>query len=331
MAATIPETMRALRLHGRGGAARLRYEETEVPVPAVGDVLVQVHAASFTPTELDWPSTWVDRSGHDRRPVIPGHEVSGVVAALGFGTSGLAVGDEVYGVTDWYRDGAAAEYVAVEARNLAPKPTTVTHAQVAAAPLAGLTAWQALFVHGELGSGQRVLVLGSGGGVGTFAVQLARWAGGRVVGTGRAWARDLVLELGAEEFVDTKRWRLEERVEPMDLVLDLVGGESLPRSWPIVKAGGRLVSVVEPPNPEAAERAGLRARYFIVEPDRAQLRKLAGLIDAGQLRPIVGGAFDLVDGAKAFDAKQRGGLPGKVVLQVAPERDDQAPSQSSRT
>jgi NADPH:quinone reductase-like Zn-dependent oxidoreductase len=326
MATTIPKTMRALRLHRRGGAAHFRYEETAVPLPSVGDVLVRVHAASFTPTELDWPSTWVDRSGRDRRPVIPGNELSGVVATLGFGTSGLAVGEEVYGVTDWYRDGAAAEYVAVEARNLVPKPTTVSHAQAAAAPLAGLTAWQALFVHGDLGSGQRVLVLGAAGGVGTFAVQLARWAGAHVIGTGRAGARDLVLELGAEEFVDAETRTLEEQLEPVDLMLDLVGGELLQRSWPTVKAGGRLVSVVEPPNPQQAERAGLQARYFIVEPDRTQLGKLAGLIDAGQLRPIVGRVFDLGDGAKAFDAKQGGGLPGKVVLQVAPEPGDQQES-----
>lgn len=331
MAATIPEMMRALRLHRRGGPARLRYEETAVPLPALGDVLLRVHAASFTPTELDWPSTWVDRSGHDRRPVIPGHEVSGVVAALGFGTSGPTIGEEVYGVTDWYRDGAAAEYVAVEARNLAPKPTTVSHAQAAAAALAGLTAWQALFVHAALESGQRVLVLGAGGGVGAFAVQLARWAGADVLGAGRAWARELSLELGAGEFVDTERGGLEERVEPVDLLLDLVGGELLQRAWPTVKAGGRLVSVVEPPNPEAAGRADLQARYFIVEPDRTQLGKLAGLIDAGQLRPILGQVLDLVDGAKAFDAKQGGGLPGKVVLQVAPERADPASGQASRS
>jgi NADPH:quinone reductase-like Zn-dependent oxidoreductase len=171
-----------------------------------------------------------------------------------------------------------------------------------------------------------VLVLGAAGGVGTFAVQLARWAGGHVVGTGRPGARDLVLELGAEEFVDAERGRLEQQLEPVDLVLDLVGGELLQRSWPTLKAGGRLVSVVEPPNPQEAERAGLQARYFIVEPDRAQLAKLAGLIDAGQLRPIVGRVFDLVDGAKAFDAKQGGGLPGKAVLQVAPEPGDQRES-----
>jgi NADPH:quinone reductase-like Zn-dependent oxidoreductase len=330
MPAATPETMRALRLHEPGGPDCISYEETAVPSPAVGDVLVQVHAASFTPTELDWPSTWVDRSGQDRRPVIPGHEVSGVVAGLGFGTTGFAVGDAVYGLTDWYRDGAAAEYVAVEARNLAPKPATLPHAQAAAVPMAGLTAWQALFVHGGFMSGQRVLVHGAGGGVGTFAVQLAHAAGGQVVGTGRGWARDLVLELGADEFIDIGESGLEERVEPVDLVFDLVGGELLRSSWSVVKPGGALVSVVEPPDPEAAARIGVQGRYFIVEPDRPQLVELARRIDAGGLRPVVGRVFDLADGATAFQAKQGHGLPGKSVWQVVADSDDPASGQASR-
>jgi NADPH:quinone reductase-like Zn-dependent oxidoreductase len=330
MAAAIPETMRALRLHEPGGPDRISYEEMAVPSPAVGDVLVQVHAASFTATELDWPSTWVDRSGQDRRPVVPGHEVSGVVVGLGFGTTGFAVGDAVYGLTDWYRDGAAAEYVAVESRNLAPKPATLSHAQAAAVPMAGLTAWQALLVHGGVTSGRRVLVHGSGGGVGTFAVQLARAAGGQVVGTGRGWARDLVLELGADEFIDIDESRLGERVEPVDLVFDLVGGELLGSSWSVVKPGGAVVSVVEPPDPAAAARVGVQGRYFIVEPDRAQLGELARRIDAGQLRPVVGGVFALADGVRAFQAKQGHGLPGKSVWQVVADSGGPASSQASR-
>jgi|SRR6266498_2359551 len=330
MPAAIPETMRALRLHEPGGPDRISYEEMAVPSPAVGDVLVQVHAASFTPTELDWPSTWVDRSGQDRRPVVPGHEVSGVVVGLGFGTTGFAVGDAVYGLTDWYRDGAAAEYVVVEARNLAPKPATLSHAQAAAVPMTGLTAWQALFVHGGVTSGQWVLVHGSGGGVGTFAVQLAHAAGGHVVGTGRGWARDLVLELGADEFIDIGELGLEERVEPVDLVFDLVGGQFLRSSWSVVKPGGALVSVVEPPDPEAAARVGVQGRYFIVEPDRAQLRELARRIDAGQLRPVVGRVFDLAEGARAFEAKQGHGLPGKAVWQVVADGGGPASGQASR-
>src|SRR5437763_3986294 len=230
--------MRALRIHGRGGPDGLSYEEAPMPDPGTGDVLVQVHAASFTPTELTWPSTWVDRLGHDRRPVIPGHEVSGVVAALGFGTTRFAVGDAVYGLTDWYRDGSLAEYVAVEGRNLAPKPAALDHVRAAALPMPGLTAWQALFVHGGLSGGQTVLIHGAGGGVGSVAAQLARAAGARVIATGRAGGRDLVTELGAERFVDLDRERFEDVAEHVDLVVDLVGGETRRRAGATGTEGG---------------------------------------------------------------------------------------------
>jgi NADPH:quinone reductase-like Zn-dependent oxidoreductase len=237
--------MRALRIHERGGPEGLSYEEAPRPEPGTGDVLVRVGAASFTPTELTWPSTWVDRLGHDRRPVIPGHEVSGVVEALGFGTTRFAVGDAVYGLTDWYRDGSLAEYVAVEGRNLAPKPASLDHVRAAALPMPGLTAWQALFVHGGLSGGQTVLIHGAGGGVGSVAVQLARAAGARVIATGRAGVRDLVTELGAERFVDLDRERFEDVAQEVDLVVDLVGGETLRRSGATVREGGVVVSVVE--------------------------------------------------------------------------------------
>src|SRR5689334_10531480 len=201
------QSMWALRLHEQGGPEQFAYEQGPRPYVGESDALVRVHAASFTPTELTWPSTWVDHAGHDRRPSIPAHEVSGVVEALGYGTIGVAVGQAVYGLTDWYRDGAAAEYVAVEARNLAPKPSSLSHIEAAAVPLAGLTAYQALFDHGGLVAGQSVLIHGAGGGVGVFAVQLARAAQAAVIGTGRARARELVGELGADRFVDTERER----------------------------------------------------------------------------------------------------------------------------
>src|SRR5262245_27335034 len=216
--------MRALRIHEQGGPEGLSYEEAPVPEPGMGDVLVRVHAASFTPTELTWPSTWVDRLGHDRRPVMPGHELSGVVTALGFGVARFAVGDAVYGLTDWYRDGVLAEYVAVEGRNLAPKPAALDHVQAAALPMPGLTAWQALFVHGGLSGGQTVLIHGAGGGVGSVAVQLARAAGARVIATGRAGARDLVTEPGAERCVDGDRERSEEVAGEAAQVVDREGG-----------------------------------------------------------------------------------------------------------
>jgi NADPH:quinone reductase-like Zn-dependent oxidoreductase len=311
--------MHALRIHEQGGPEGLTYEEAPEPEPGTGDVLVRVLAASFTPTELTWPSTWVDRLGHDRRPVIPGHEVSGTVEALGWGTSGFAVGDAVYGLTDWYRDGALAEYMAVEARNLAPKPASVDHVQAAALPMPGLTAWQALFVHGGLTAGQAVLIHGGGGGVGTIAVQLARAAGAHVIATGRAWARHVVTELGAERFVDLDSERFEEVPGKVDLVVDLVGGDVLQRSGAVVKEGGIVVSAVEDPRPRLDRSGQARGAYFVVEPARSELEELARRADTGELRPMVGEVFDLADGGKAFEAKRGRGIPGKMVLRVSDE------------
>jgi NADPH:quinone reductase-like Zn-dependent oxidoreductase len=309
--------MHALRIHERGGPEGLAYEEAPVPEPGTGDVLVRVHAASFTPTELTWGSTWVDRLAHDRRPVIPGHEVSGTVESLGFGTTGFAVGDAVYGLTDWYRDGALAAYVAVEARNLAPKPSSLDHVQAAALPMPGLTAWQALFVHGRLSAGHRVLIHGAGGGVGTAAVQLARAARAHVIGTGHGPARDLVTELGAERFVDLDRERFEDLAEKVDVVIDLVGGEILRRSAAMVREGGVVVSVVEDPRIQLNQAGRVSGTYFVVEPARPELEELGRRADEGELRPVVGEVFDLTDGARAFDTKRGGGLPGKVVLRIS--------------
>src|SRR5215217_3557686 len=308
-------TMGALRARAGGGPEQFRYERVPLPSPGIGDVLLEVHAASFTPTELDWPSTWADRAGNARTAPIPAHEVSGVVVALGYGTMGFAVGDEVYGLTDWYRDGAAAGYVAVEARNLARKPRSLDHVRSAAVPLAALTAWQALFDHGYLSAGHSVLIHGAGGGVGVFAVQLARGAGARVVATGRRWAEGLVRELGAHEFVDAERQSFEEMAGEVDVVFDLVGGDVRRRSWAVVKPGGVLVSVVGPL--EGAGRPGASGVFFVVEPDRAVLTKLARLIDAGELRPIVSEGYPLQRGREAFETKLRSGTPGKVVLRVA--------------
>jgi NADPH:quinone reductase-like Zn-dependent oxidoreductase len=304
--------MRALRIHEPGGPEHLVEEEAPVPAPGISDALVRVHAASFTPTELDWPSTWIDRAGHDRRPAIPGHEVSGVVTALGYGTTGLAVGDPVYGLTDWYRDGTAAEYVAVEARNLARKPDALDHRAAAAIPMIALTAQQALFDHGALARSQTVAVLGAGGGVGTFAVQLARAAGARVVAVARSWASDLLRELGAEVYDDVDRAPFND----VDLVFDLVGGETLRRAYASIKPGGVVVSVVEPPPVEG----GKRGCFFVVEPSRSQLVELGRRIVAGELRPVIGASWPLNQGRAAFEAKQRGRQPGKAVLVVYEER-----------
>jgi NADPH:quinone reductase-like Zn-dependent oxidoreductase len=246
--------------------------------------------------------------------IIPGQEVSGVVAALGYGTAGIAVGEEVFGLTDQLRDGTAAEYVAVEARNVAPKPWTVDHIHAAAVPRAGLTAWQALFDHGQLAKGQTVVIHGAGGAVGSTAVQLARWAGAQVIGTGRSHSRSLVTELGADRFIALDADRLEDATGQADLVLDTIGGEVLARSPALLRPGGTLVTIKAAAQPPAG-RDDIRQVVFVQESNRAQLIELARLVDQGHLRPQVGAVYPLAEAAKAFTAKAAGGISGRVVLQ----------------
>ena len=305
--------MNAIRIQepkGFEGIEGLVYEDAPDPQPAIGDALVEVSAASFTPTELTWPLS-TDRAGHDRGSRIPAHEGSGIVVALGYGAAGVSVGDEVYGLIDGYRDGWAAEYVTIEARSLAPKPTTVDFVDAAAIPQAALTSWQALFDHGHLESGQTVAIHGAAGGVGTIAVQLARWAGAHVIGTGRANARQRVLDVGADEFVDVERDGWETAVGQVDLVYDTIGGEVLARSPAIVKPGGALVSVMAPPQ---TDRKDIRTVHFVRDPSGVQLRDIARLVDEGTLRPHVGAVYPLADAREAFMAKSTQHIPGKVVL-----------------
>jgi NADPH:quinone reductase-like Zn-dependent oxidoreductase len=303
--------MKAIRTHEPTGISGLVFEEAPDPNPVFCDVLVKVAACGITHNELDWP-IWTCRAGHQRTSVIPGHEVSGVVAALGFGTAGFAVGDEVFGLTDQLRDGAAAEYVAVEARNVAPKPRTVDHVHAAAVPRAGLTAWQALFDHGKLAKGETVVIHGAGGAVGSAAVQLARWAGAEVIGTGRSHSRPLVMELGADRFIALDAGRLEDEAGRADLVFDTIGGEVLARSPALLRPGGTLVSVAAPP---PASRDDIRTLVFVQESNRAQLIELARLVDEGHLRPQVGAVYPLAQAAEAYSAKAAGGIPGRIVLQ----------------
>jgi len=305
--------MKAVRLQqpeGFEGIDGLVYEDAPDPTPAIGDALVQVRAASFTPTELTWPLR-TDRAGHDRGPLIPAHEGSGVVVALGYGTAGVSVGEEVYGLIDGYRDGWAAEYVAIEARSLAPKPTTLDVVEAAAVPQAALTSWQALFDHGHLEAGQTVVIHGAGGGVGSIGVQLARWAGAHVVGTGRANARERVLELGAAEFVDVEQDDWEQAIGQVDLVYDAIGGDVLARSPAIVKPGGALVSVMAPP---PNDRDDIRTVHFVRDANGAQLRQITRLVDEGAVRPQVSAVYKLAEAREAFLAKSTQHLPGKVVL-----------------
>ena len=292
------------------GIAGMVLSDQPMPHASENDVIVRVHASGFTPGELAWPGTWSDRAGRDRTPSIPGHEVSGVVTELGYGTTGLTVGQRVFGLADWTRNGTLAEYVAVEARNLAPLAADVDHTLAASLPIAGLTAWQALFDHGDLRSGQTVLIHGAAGGVGSVATQLAREAGACVVGTGRAAERATAIDLGVHEFLDLAADRLED-VGHVDLVLDVIGGKVGERSIAAVRAGGTLVTIAGPP---AAQPRDGRAIFFVVEPDRARLVDILQRVRVGRLRTIVGQVVSLADAPAAFGGTLR--VPGKTIVRV---------------
>jgi NADPH:quinone reductase-like Zn-dependent oxidoreductase len=305
--------MRAIVVTDRAaGAAGMKLAERPNPQAAINDVMVQVHASGFVGTELAWPSTWTDRLDRDRTPSIPGHELAGVVSAVGYGTTGLSVGQPVFGLADWYRDGTLAEYAAVEARNLAPLPGDVDFTVGASLPISGLTAWQGLFEHGRLRAGQSVIAHGAAGAVGSMVTQLARLAGAYVIGTGRAADRQTVLDFGANEFVDLDNDTLED-VGEIDLVFDVIGGEIGKRSAGLIRAGGTLVSVVGPP--EAPPADGL-AVDFVVESDRAQLVEIVQRVRDGRLRTNIGIISTLDDGVAAFNATER--IKGKTIIRVRP-------------
>ena len=294
------------------GTAGMTLVERPEPGPAINDVIVRVHASGFVPTELTWPSTWTDRLDRDRTPSIPGHEVAGVVIALGYGTTGLTVGQRVFGLTDWTRDGTLAEYAAVEARNLAPLPGDVDFTVGASLPISGLTAWQGLFDHGRLRAGQSVLVHGAAGAVGSMVTQLARGAGAYVIGTGRGADRQTALDFGAQEFVDLENDVLEV-VGEVDLGFDVIGGDIGKRSARLIRAGGTLVSVVGPP--EARPDDGL-AVDFVVESDRAQLSEVVQMVRDGRLRTNIGNVSTLDDAVAAFNPTER--RTGKTIIRVHP-------------
>ena len=292
------------------GRPGMKLVERPEPLPAINDVVVQVFASGFVGTELAWPSTWTDRTRRDRTPTIPGHEFAGVVTSLGYGTTGLSVGQRVFGLTDWYRDGTLAEYVAVEARNLAPLPGDVDFTVGASLPISGLTAWQGLFDHGRLRAGQTVIAHGAAGAVGSMVTQLAREFGAYVIGTGRAADRQAALDFGANAFVDLDHDVLED-VGGVDLVFDLIGGEIGKRSARLVRAGGTLVSIV---GPSEARPAGGLAVDFVVEADRAQLGEIVQRVRDGRLRTHIGSVVPLADAVAAFNRTER--INGKTVIQV---------------
>lgn len=292
------------------GRAGLRMAERPQPSASINDVIVQVYASGFVPTEVEWSSTWTDRAGRDRTPSIIGHEVAGVVTALGYGTTGLTVGQRVFGLADWHRDGTLAEYVAMEARNLAPLPGDVPFTVGASLPISGLTAWQGLFIHGRIQSGQSLLVHGAAGAVGTMVTQLAREAGAYVIGTGRTADRQKALDFGAHEFVDLANDTLRE-IGGVDLVFDVIGGDIQKQSAALIRPGGTLVSITGPV--EARPADGL-AVDFVVESDRAQLVEIVQRIRDGRLRTNIGNIGEFDDALNALNPAAR--RNGKTIIQV---------------
>jgi NADPH:quinone reductase-like Zn-dependent oxidoreductase len=294
------------------GTAGMKLVERPEPQAAINDVVVRVHASSITGDELSWPSTWIDRAGRDRTPSIPGHELAGVVTDLGYGTTGLSVGQRVFGLTDWYRDGGLAEYVAVEARNLAPLPGDVDFTIAAALVMPGLTAFQGLFDHGRLRAGQSVLVHGAAGIVGSMATQLARQAGAFVIGTGRAAGRQTALDFGAQEFVDLDKDVLED-IGAVDLVFDVIGGDIAKRSAGVIRVGGTMVTIA---GPTKARPVGGLVIDFVVVPDRAQLSEIVQRFREGQLRTNIGDIPTLGDAISTFNSTRR--AKGKTIIRVRP-------------
>jgi NADPH:quinone reductase-like Zn-dependent oxidoreductase len=292
------------------GTAGVKMVERPEPQAAINDVVVQVYASGFTGDELTWPSTWTDRAGRDRTPSIPGHELAGVVTALGYGTTGLSIGQRVFGLTDWYRDGTLAEYVAVEARNLAPLPGDVDFTVGAALVMPGLTAWQGLFEHGRIRAGQTILVHGAAGVVGSMATQLAREAGAYVIGTGHAVDRKTALDFGAQEFLALDKDALEDAGK-VDLVFDVLGGDIVKRSAGVIRAGGTLVTITGPT--EARPTDGLTID-FVVEPDRAQLSEVVQRVRDRRLRTNIGKVAALDDAVAAFNPKER--TKGKTIIRA---------------
>lgn len=309
--------MKAVAMHAYGGPEVLKYEDAARPAPATGEVLVRVHAAAVNPVD------WKVRAGHLRGflnyslPLIPGWDLSGVVEATGAGVTDWKQGDAVYARPDLRRNGAYAEYIAVRASELGRKPRSIDHVQASAIPLACLTAWQALFDAGGLEGGQRVLIHAAAGGVGTFAVQLAKWKGAYVVGTASERNHAFLRELGADEVIDYTKTNFEEVVRDVDVVLDTLAGQTRDRSWNVLKKDGILVSILGQPSPDDAARHGVRAAGVFVEPNQSQLGEIAKLVDSGKLRPIIETVLPLAQAARAHEMNQTLHTRGKIVLQVA--------------
>lgn len=309
--------MKAIRIHGRGGPEHLVYEDVPQPHPGQGEVLVRVSATGVIANELRWDATYQNEAEELRLLPIPGRDLSGVVEEVGPGITTLTKDTQVYAMLGYGRDGAEAEYTIALPNELAPQPRTLDPIQAAAVPLTALTAWQALFNRAKLLAGQTLLIHGASGGVGVFAVQLAHWAGADVIATASARNRDFLHELGASVVIDYTSTRFEEVAHAVDLVFDTVGGETLQRSWQVIKPGGVLVTIVgPPPSFENAKAHGIHPFWFVVEPNRDELIQIGTLIDAGHLRPIIDTVLPLSQARQAYEQGARGHTRGKIVLRV---------------
>ena len=312
----VKATMKAVRFHEYGGPEVLVYEDAPRPQAGAGEVLVRVHAAGVNP--IDWKL----REGYLKKfldlplPVIPGRDFSGIVEAVGPGAAGFKAGDEVYGRVDTPHNGTYAEYVAVPESQAALKPSSVDHVHAAAIPLASLAAWQALFDSAQLTSGQKALIHAAAGGVGSFAVQLAKWKGAYVIGTASRRNENFVRMLGADEVIDYETTRFEDVVHDVDVVLDTIGGDTQKRSWQVLRKGGILVSLVSPPSKEEADAHGARLAYFSTKTIASELAEIAALVDSGRLKAHVETILPLAEARHAHELSQAGHARGKIVLRV---------------
>jgi NADPH:quinone reductase-like Zn-dependent oxidoreductase len=311
------ENMKAVRIHNYGGPEVLKFEDAPRPQPGPGELLVRIHAAAVNPVD------WKVRAGYLKEriqyplPLIPGWDFSGVIEATGPGVTRLKKGDEVYARPDIARNGAYAEYIVAKESEVALKPKSVDHVQAAAIPLAALTAWQALFDTSDLSTGQKVLIHGAAGGVGSFAVQLAKWKGAHVIGTASGRNQSFLRDLGVDEPIDYEKTRFEDVVHDVDVVLDTIGGDTQKRSWKVLKKGGILVSIVSPPSAEEAAKHGVRSGYVFVQPNASQLAEIAKLVDSGKLKPVVEAVLPLAEARRAQEMNETGHTRGKIVLKVA--------------
>lgn len=310
--------MKAIRIHGYGDVETLRYEDAPLPEPGPEDVRIRVHAAGVNPVD------WKIRAGYlasmvpHEMPLTLGWDVSGVVEKVGANVTHLSVGDAVYSRPDITRNGTYAEFVVVRASEAAAKPETLTHNEAAAVPLAGLTAWQALFDHAQLKPGERVLIHAGAGGVGSFAIQLAKWSGAHVISTASAANEALVRDLGADEFVDYRSQRFEQVLAKVDVVLDTIGGDTQERSIQLLKSGGRLISVTTPPDADALAAVGATGNLFMVQPSSESLGRIGALIDSGSVRVLIDSVFPLAEARAAHTKSETGRAKGKIVLEVVP-------------